>query len=41
MNSFKSYGKVGEVDQIRVDALKKNRERMVVVAISSLLLVIV
>ncbi|CAH1427755.1 unnamed protein product [Lactuca virosa] len=41
MNSFKSYGKVGEADQMWVDARRKNRERMVVVAISSLVLVIV
>ncbi|KAJ9564802.1 hypothetical protein OSB04_000768 [Centaurea solstitialis] len=41
MNSFKSYGKVDEADQMRLDASRKTRKRIAVVAISSLILVIV
>ncbi|XP_024975633.1 putative pectinesterase/pectinesterase inhibitor 24 [Cynara cardunculus var. scolymus] len=41
MNSFKSYGKVDEADQIKLDAKRKTRKRIAVVAISSLILVII
>ncbi|KAI3787551.1 hypothetical protein L1987_42101 [Smallanthus sonchifolius] len=41
MNSIKSYAKVDEADQIRLDARRKARKRMAVVALSSLILVIV
>nr|GEY20772.1 putative pectinesterase/pectinesterase inhibitor 24 [Tanacetum cinerariifolium] len=41
MNSFKSYGKVDEADQMRLEAKRKTRRRITVVAVSSLILVIV
>ncbi|KAI3695789.1 hypothetical protein L1987_78790 [Smallanthus sonchifolius] len=41
MNSIKSYSKVEEADQMRLDARRKTRKRMAVVALSSLILVIV
>ncbi|KAL8200172.1 hypothetical protein R6Q57_011511 [Mikania cordata] len=41
MNSFKSYGKVDEADQMRLEARRKTRKRIAVVAVSSLILVIV
>ncbi|KAK9074951.1 hypothetical protein SSX86_003270 [Deinandra increscens subsp. villosa] len=41
MNSIKSYGKVDEADQIRLDSRRKTRKRIAIVALSSLILVIV
>ncbi|KAI3691525.1 hypothetical protein L2E82_49888 [Cichorium intybus] len=41
MNSFKSYGKIDQADQMRLDARRKTRKRMTIIAISSLILVIV
>nr|XP_043608869.1 putative pectinesterase/pectinesterase inhibitor 24 [Erigeron canadensis] len=41
MNSFKSYGKVDEADQMRHQARMKTRRRITIVAVSSLILVIV
>ncbi|KAI3664843.1 hypothetical protein L6452_43452 [Arctium lappa] len=41
MNSFKSYGKVNEADQMKLDASRKTRQRIAIVAVSSLILVIV
>lgn len=41
MNSNNLYGKVDEADQMRLDARRKTRKRVAVVAISSLILVIV
>ncbi|KAJ0770593.1 putative pectinesterase [Helianthus annuus] len=41
MSSLKSYGKVDEVDQMRLDARRKTQKRIAIVAVSSLILVIV
>lgn len=41
MSSLNSYGKVDEADQIRLDARRKTRKRITIVAVSSLILVIV
>ncbi|KAK9065075.1 hypothetical protein SSX86_016458 [Deinandra increscens subsp. villosa] len=41
MSSLKSYGKLDELDQMRLDARRKTRKRIAIVAVSSLILVIV
>ncbi|KAI7740427.1 hypothetical protein M8C21_010042 [Ambrosia artemisiifolia] len=40
-SSLNSYGKVDEADQMRLDARRKTRKRLAIVAVSSLILVIV